>query len=445
MTGASSFRCPIDFEKHMIVYDKDMLTQLVEEAVTEFPEYIRTVDDVSCCDWAPEFSAELYLLPLVYDKLKRVWPERHYDSSDAVKVCEDIRDAYSGNGLAPVPISTSFEGFALMLHNREWIVDSVSYDSKECLSVGYEDYEGVPWVDLAIGNGISPEAIVVLDDMLNVIDGYLPFIEKSLEFEEAWRKEKNGKEMKVDEAIGLVRKRLTDPLPDPYDCEQLPELPDIGRDGFLTEVVQCLVLAKGYGNMESGTKTKYHMIREEALNRGLAVNEIASGKADLSIGDFTVEICQHGNVVVNLRRRVPYLWMPLSFAASHLSAAGLLDFIEYIVGNVGHIQEAYDEMISDMKKRIYVCQIRKKSLPLQIRDTFRKAGLRKVRYRLFEDGILVEVNLHSDRKGGPWLSCRFGDHELETVAVNMKLIRDNPKRISEFPGYRIKRTSQLWK
>lgn len=248
--------------------------------------------------------------------------------------------------------------------------------------------------------------------------------------------------MSIDESIDLENRRMLQPLFHPYNEEGgTSVVPYMLREQFAMQVIMNLVLAKGYANKKSGNHTRRCTLEAEVISRGYDIRN--NQDIEFDIGGNTVRIWRINNLVVDMDNRLHNLSIPLSFPAHYISADKLMDFIEYISDNVEHVYDSFDNIIDEMQRQQYVSTIRQKSLPEKITQAFRLVGLKKMRYKLLDDGIFLELNLHRNKFGGPWLSHKFGDEEIGDVARTMREIYENPRKLSMYPGYKIRETRAI--
>lgn len=148
----------------MFKYDKKTALTLFNEAKEYIKNNLNTFDNDDV--WGGDFNAECLLVRETYRRLLRLWPGRKYSPReigtllDEFKRVDTARVVKEGVGGMSNPVFS--------LRNRTWLVDYAHGEwgnELDYLILCYTDLIDVGWVDLDIDGIISPEAIIVLDDL----------------------------------------------------------------------------------------------------------------------------------------------------------------------------------------------------------------------------------------------------------------------------------------
>lgn len=273
---------------------------VIEETIKEFPAYLKTKEDVFNCSEVPGFTAEMYFLPLVYEKLTRIWPERRY-ALDVARLCDDIRIAFAaGEGNRTIDVRDYSEaggisGLCFKLKHREWFISkcTINYNSYADgdgmkLTIGYEDYVGVPWIELVWKDSVSPEAVVEIDNMMDdVLEKYLNRIISMVKKEEARRH--------FPKRFTTV-KRILRPQIEKWKQKGVLQLSD--RTKFVEETINMVLWDKEScidDDKPFPKKRNRNCLFNEARRRGVDVIKTESGH-EFSVGAIKVSTYPSGSI-----------------------------------------------------------------------------------------------------------------------------------------------------
>ena len=147
----------------MFEYGKTHALRVLDEAESFIKKNLCALSEDDLCG-VETFVAEYLWMRETYSRLLAIWPGRKYRRNERTVLLQRFRE------LVPdLSFTASLEresGDCCSLNQRDWIVcDAYDTEPEDFLVMGYTDYIDVGWPCVNDDGIISPEAIIILDNL----------------------------------------------------------------------------------------------------------------------------------------------------------------------------------------------------------------------------------------------------------------------------------------